>query len=63
MTTALATKASRFVAIGLTGYDAVYAGLARELGALWLTFDSRVHDTIASHDVSWDLSLELPAGW
>jgi predicted nucleic acid-binding protein len=63
MTEALAVRASRYTAMGLTGYDAVYAGLARELGALWLTFDSRAHKAIASHALSWDLSEDLPVGW
>jgi predicted nucleic acid-binding protein len=26
---------------GLTGYDACYAALAKEIGGLWLTFDGK----------------------
>jgi predicted nucleic acid-binding protein len=63
MTAGLATAASDFVQSGLTGYDAIYAGLARELGALWLTFDGRAHDRIARLGVSADLSLGLPKTW
>ena len=63
MTSALAARSLRFLARGLTGYDACYAGLAAELGARWITFDRRAHQLIASENVSVDLSEGLPADW
>ena len=63
MTAALATHASPFLARGLSAYDACYAGLAAELGALWITFDRRAHELIASEKVSVDLGEGLPAEW
>jgi predicted nucleic acid-binding protein len=63
MTSALAAHSWRFLARGLTGYDACYAGLAAELGARWITFDRRAHQLIASEKVSVDLSEGLPADW
>ena len=63
MTSALAAHACRFLAHGLTGYDACYAGLAAELGAQWITFDHRAHELIASEKVSVDLGEGLPSDW
>jgi predicted nucleic acid-binding protein len=63
MTSALAAHSSRFLARGLTGYDACYAGLAAELGAQWITFDRRAHQLIASEKVSVDLGEGLPEDW
>jgi predicted nucleic acid-binding protein len=39
MTAALSARGMPFLARGLSGYDACYAGLADELGARWITFD------------------------
>jgi len=63
MTEQLAGDAARFVAIGLTGYDACYAALARQLQGLWLTFDARAHRLIAGEGVSHNLAEGLPEGW
>ncbi len=63
MTDAVASRAARFVRAGLTGYDACYAALAEELGAIWLTFDSRAHERIQGEGVSADMKSGLPAGW
>jgi predicted nucleic acid-binding protein len=63
MTAALAEQSARFMARGLTGYDACYAGLAAELSARWITFDRRAHELIASEQVSTDLGTGLPADW
>ncbi len=63
MTAALAEQSCRFLAAGLTGYDACYAGLAAELGAQWITFDRRAHDLIRKEKVSVYLGAGLPAGW
>jgi predicted nucleic acid-binding protein len=63
MTDNVATKAGRYVAAGLTGYDASYAALAEELDAVWLTFDSRAHMRIRKHGVSFDVTDGLPADW
>jgi predicted nucleic acid-binding protein len=63
MTEKLADDAARFVAIGLTGYDACYAALARQLQGLWLTFDARAHHLIAGEGVSHNLAKGLPDAW
>jgi predicted nucleic acid-binding protein len=63
MTDAVASKAARFVAAGLTGYDACYAALAEELDAVWLTFDSKAHARILAEGISTDMTGGLPAGW
>ncbi len=62
MTESLGLRAAEFASRGLTGYDAWYAALARELGALWLTFDGRAHADIAGEGVSWYLADALPPG-
>jgi predicted nucleic acid-binding protein len=63
LTEAVAERGVRFVTLGLTGYDAMYAALAEELGACWLTFDARAHDRIAAEGLSFDLNRGLPQGW
>jgi predicted nucleic acid-binding protein len=63
MTAALADQCSSFLAAGLTGYDACYAGLAAELGAQWITFDRHAHELIRKQNVSVYLGAGLPAGW
>jgi predicted nucleic acid-binding protein len=63
MTPVLAEQSCRFLAAGLTGYDACYAGLAVELGAKWITFDRRAHELIQKQDVSVYLGESLPANW
>ena len=63
MTETLCTRAAGYVGRGLTGYDACYAGLAAELGALWITFDSRAHALLSADAVSVDLGQGLPTGW
>jgi len=60
MTEELALNADRFVKIGLTGYDACYAALARELNGKWLTFDKKAHDAIIREGVSVCLMDNLP---
>ena len=62
MTAALAEQSCRFLASGLTGHDACYAGLAVELGARWITFDRRAHELIEKQDVSAYLGAGLPTG-
>jgi predicted nucleic acid-binding protein len=63
MTSALAGQSFKFLAAGLTGHDACYAGLAVELGAKWITFDQRAHELIAKQDVSVYLGAGLPSDW
>ena len=63
MTESLAAASAPFLSQGLTGYDSCYAGLAEELGASWITFDSEAHRRIAERKVSVDLSESLPADW
>ena len=63
MTEKLAKKADRFVKMGLTGYDACYAALARDLKGIWLTFDSKAHELIRNEKMSWPLHKELPPHW
>ena len=63
MTDGIARRGARFVEAGLTGYDSIYVALAEELGALWLTFDTRAHSSIQRHHLSTDLSAGLPSEW
>jgi predicted nucleic acid-binding protein len=60
MTKNLATLAQRFIQLGLTGYDACYAALARDLSGLWLTYDQKAHQAIKKEKVSWSLEKGLP---
>jgi len=63
MTDTLAVKADHFVKLGLTGYDACYAALARDLRGIWLTFDKKAHKLIQKEKVSCLLEDGMPAGW
>jgi len=63
MTATLAGHCERFMARGLTGYDACYAGLAAEISGTWITFDRDAHERIADARVSADLGQGLPANW
>ena len=63
MTERLVVTAADFTAAGLTGYDACYASLARDLHATWLTFDSRAHRLVASAGISHCLADGMPPGW
>lgn len=63
MTAELARAAAPFVALGLTGYDAAYVGLAASLEGAWLTFDRKAHRLLDGHGVSFLLSEGLPADW
>jgi predicted nucleic acid-binding protein len=63
MTVGLANKANRFVKLGLKGYDACYAALAKDLKGLWLTFDKRAHRLIKKEKVSCFLEDRMPPNW
>lgn len=63
MTERLAVKANRFVKLGLTGYDACYAALARDLKGQWLTFDKKAHELIQEEKVSFCLYDKMPENW
>jgi len=63
MTESLATRVTRFVQKGLTGYDACYAALAKEIRGTWLTFDQKAHDIVARERISRDLTKALPRAW
>jgi predicted nucleic acid-binding protein len=63
MTEGLALQASSFLKKGLTGYDACYAALAKELKGRWLTFDDKAHQLIKASRVSHSLQKRLPKDW
>jgi predicted nucleic acid-binding protein len=63
MTENLAVKANRFVKSGLTGYDACYAALAKDLRGLWLTFDEKAHRLLQREKVSCLLTEKMPGDW
>jgi len=63
MTEGLALQASAFLNKGLTGYDACYAALAKELKGRWLTFDEKVHHLIKRSNISFALKKNLPRDW
>jgi predicted nucleic acid-binding protein len=63
MTESLAVRADRFVKKGLTGYDASYAALAKDLKGLWLTYDEKAHRLIETERVSCFVGKQMPSGW
>jgi predicted nucleic acid-binding protein len=63
MTEGLALHASAFIDKGLTGYDACYAALAKELDGMWLTFDDKAHQLIKRSRISHSLKTRLPKEW
>jgi len=62
MTEGLAVKANSLISLGLTGYDACYAALARDLLGIWLTFDRKVHTLIQKEKVSF-LEEKMQKDW
>lgn len=63
MTSSLAERAIRFAKKGMTGYDACYAGLAEELGGVWLTFDKKAVVTLGNPQLACCLANGLPQKW
>jgi len=63
MTASLAANAEQFVKMGLTGYDACYAALAKEIKGIWLTFDEKAHRLITKQNISCYLEAGLPKNW
>jgi predicted nucleic acid-binding protein len=64
MTKSLASGAQTFVKSGLTGYDACYAALARQLRGRWLTFDRKAHRRIQKANISFLLGGKtMPQKW
>lgn len=63
MTESLALKATVFIEKGLTGYDACYAALAKELKGMWLTLDDKTHQLIKKARLSYAISKNLPEDW
>ncbi len=63
MTKRLAAKAHYFVELGLTGYDACYAALAKDLRGSWLTFDKKAHNLISNENVSCYIEDRMPDNW
>jgi len=64
MTNDLAVKAEAFVKLGLTGYDACYAALAKKLHGRWLTFDRKAHRRIQKSNLSFLLGgRTMPHKW
>lgn len=60
LTENLLSHSKEFTALGLTGYDAMYAALARELNAIWLTYDQKAHRLISESQTSAYLGDSLP---
>ena len=63
MTEKLAKKANRYVQMGLTGYDACYAALAKDVKGMWLTFDREAHILIQKENVSCFVGQKMPLNW
>jgi predicted nucleic acid-binding protein len=63
MTAELASDAGEYQRLGLSGYDACYAALAREIGGTWLTFDEQAHRILEGRQLSCFLAEGLPADW
>ncbi len=60
MTNDLSIKADFYVKSGLTGYDACYAALAKDLKGYWLTYDNKAHSLIVNEGISFSLDNKLP---
>ncbi len=41
-----------FQALGLSGYDAAYVAVAKNVSGIWLTFDAKAHKLIQHHRLS-----------
>jgi predicted nucleic acid-binding protein len=64
MTKSMAVNTEPFVKMGLTGYDACYAALAKKLSGRWLTFDGKAHRKIQKSNVSYLLGgRTMPPKW
>ena len=63
MTDNLAVQSNHFVKLGLTGYDACYAALARDLKGKWITFDKKAHRSIQKEKISCLLEDGMPKNW
>jgi predicted nucleic acid-binding protein len=64
MTKSLAISAKPFIRKGLTGYDACYAALAKQLRGRWITFDKKAHQCIEKSRISFLLgSRSMPPTW
>jgi len=63
LTESLVLKADPYIKSGLTGYDACYAALAKDLNGVWLTFDQKAHKLIQKYNISFLLEKSMPAGW
>ncbi len=63
MTDKLANQAAFFVKKGLTGYDAAYAALAKEMNGQWLTFDEKAHNLLVKENISQLINKNLPENW
>ena len=63
MTEKLVEQAAVFVKKGLTGYDACYAALARDINGTWITFDEKAHKRLAKEKVSHNLNVQMPKTW
>ena len=63
MTESVAVKANSFVNLGLTGSDACYAAVARDLKGIWLTFDEQAHSLIQKENISCVLDERMPPSW
>jgi len=59
----LTINADRYANLGLTGYDACYAALARDLRGVWLTFDNKAYRMIEKEKISCFLGENMPGGW
>ncbi len=63
MTEDLALTADRYIKSGLTGYDACYAALAKNLDGKWLTFDQKAHKQIQKYNISCLIEEKMPTEW
>ena len=52
-----------FVNLRLTGYDACYAALDRDLKGMWLTFDEQAHGLLKKEKTSFFLEEGMPPSW
>ncbi len=56
MTDNIFGRADKFMAVGLTGYDACYVALAEELDGIWLTFDAKACRLLDDDELAMNLN-------
>lgn len=60
MSLSMTKQAGIYAAYGLSGYDACYAALAKELNGKWLTYDKKAFEKIKDEKIAINLWKKFP---